>query len=176
MYDLASLEQAAKDYLLNRMTRYQPGLIRYLVRYTNDYHSAEDLSQETLFRAYNSLSTLDEPSNLKSWLYSIGFHIAVDWLRNRFALKRYSRTAQVKGGVEMLIEESSDSDWAREKAEVLWSLVRELPPIYREVFEERYRSFRPIALISRRIGVPEANVKVRLFRARRMLVKKTTIQ
>lgn len=176
MYDLAPLERAARDYLLRKMTGYQPGLIRYLMRYTNDYHTAEDLSQEALYRAYTSLPTLDEPSNLKSWLYSIGFHITVDWLRNRFARKRSSFTAPVKGCVDTLVSERGESEWAKEKADVLWSLVRELPPIYREVFEERYRSFRPIAQISRRIGVPEANVKVRLFRARRMLMKRTTIQ
>ena len=57
----------------------------------------------------------------------------------------------------------------RKKVADIWKRVQDLPPIYREVFELRYRNWRPLAEIAQKLGIPEGNVKIRLFRARRML-------
>ncbi|MHC4946600.1 MAG: RNA polymerase sigma factor [Planctomycetota bacterium] len=162
---------------LKIVIRHRGALVKYLYKRIKDYHLAEDLCQETLIRAYTALSTLEEPARIKSWLYSIAYHVSVDWLRNHSARKRSEMPSTdypyQEGGVpgidEILMEREEEAQRRRE-VERLWGMVRELPPIYREVFELRYRTWRPIAQISRRIGIPEGNVKVRLFRARRMLM------
>jgi len=170
-----------RDHYLKRMNAYRPRLIRYLSRHTRDYHTAEDLCQETMFRAYTSLSSLDSRGRLKSWLYSIAYHVAVDWMRSRSTRKRaftmMSRAIRDRddgSGVESALIDREERDRIKEEVRRLWGLVRELPPIYREVFEERYRNWHPIAQISKRMGIPEGNVKVRLFRARRMIMKRIT--
>jgi RNA polymerase sigma-70 factor (ECF subfamily) len=157
--------------------RYRETLVKYLYKRIKDYHLAEDLSQEALFRAYNALPTLEDPARIKSWLYSIAYHVSVDWMRNQSAKKRSEppcsdypcREGGAPGSDEILMEREERIGHKRE-VDRLWGMVRELPLMYREVFELRYRTWRPIAQISSRIGIPEGNVKVRLFRARRMLM------
>ena len=42
---------------------------------------AEDLTQETLLRAYNKLSTLEDPARLVPWLYRIATNVTHDRFR-----------------------------------------------------------------------------------------------
>ncbi|MBU0755584.1 MAG: RNA polymerase sigma factor, partial [Planctomycetes bacterium] len=145
---------------------------------TNDYHLAEDLCQETLFRAFNALGTLESPDRIQSWLYSIAYHVSVDWIRTYSTRKRSPRApdpadtrANIVSGTDELLIEREERVHQTRQVNKLWGKVRELPPIYKEIFELRYRRWRPIAHIAREIGLPEGNVKVRLFRARRLLMK-----
>ena len=171
------LEEAAgsEDYD-SILESYRRGLVDYISRRTRDYHTAEDLCQETLFRAYKARTTLESPGRFRNWLFSIAYHVTVDWIRHRYAGKR---SAPVKEKHRLALDAAPASDEAlilredrhriEQQIECLWSLVEDLPPIYREVFGLRYSNWRPIAQIAREIGIPEGNVKIRLFRARRML-------
>jgi RNA polymerase sigma-70 factor (ECF subfamily) len=155
---------------------YRGGLTEYISRRTCDHHAAEDLCQEALFRAYRARHTLESPRRVKGWIYSIAFHVTVDWIRHRCAGKRSihvlekNRQAPVAApGSDRNLILQEERERIRRQADCLWKLVKDLPPIYREVFELRYRTWRPIAQIAHEIGIPEGNVKIRLFRARRML-------
>lgn len=158
--------------------KYGPELTEYINRRIRDFHIAEDLCQEALLRAYKAMSTLESPGRIKSWLYSIAFHVTVDWLRNRAAgkrspssLDRRNNVPRAAPGIDEVVIDREERQMIRQQIEKVWRCVKELPPIYREAFELRYRRWRPIAQISQIVGTPEGNVKVRLFRARRMLAK-----
>ncbi len=151
-------------------------LVKYIYRRTRDYHVAEDLCQEAMYRACRSVSSLETPEKVKNWLFRIAYHVVVDWLRNRSAKKKvitYLESVhpdpECSPGIDVILMDLEEKEEAREKVKRLWALVQSLPPIYREVFELRYRKWRPIAKIAKRVNLPEGNVKVRLFRARRML-------
>lgn len=59
-----------------RVTRY----IRYLLRGEQE---AEDLTQETLLRAFQQQSNLRDPAAMEGWIYRIATHICLDRLRQR---------------------------------------------------------------------------------------------
>ncbi len=55
----------------------------YLYAKCNDYHLAEDLTQETFLRAYKHRKEFSEKNRLSSWLCEIAKNIYVDYIRKR---------------------------------------------------------------------------------------------
>jgi RNA polymerase sigma-70 factor (ECF subfamily) len=78
--------------------RYQVAIGRYLLRLVNDPALAEDLCQETFFRAYRAIFKTDDDLALKPWLYRIATNAAYSALRRRrplsTSLERLARHKQ----------------------------------------------------------------------------------
>lgn len=62
--------------------RYVNDLYRYLFSLTNDHYLAEDMVQETFFRAYLHLEN-NEIEVIKPWLFKVGYHVFIDYTRKR---------------------------------------------------------------------------------------------
>ena len=60
---------------------YKDGLIFYLVGFVKDIDTAEELAQETFVRLFVKKPRFSGKSQFKTWLYSVGRHIAYDYLR-----------------------------------------------------------------------------------------------
>ncbi len=80
--------------------RYQEPLINYIHATINDYHQAEDLSQETFLRVFKNASRYQPTASFKSWLYTIATNLCRNELRNRVRRKT--------GRFEELVEEGTD--------------------------------------------------------------------
>jgi RNA polymerase sigma-70 factor (ECF subfamily) len=65
--------------------RYQGAIGRYLLRLVGEAALAEDLCQETFFRAYRAIFEADDDLALKPWLYRIATNLAYSALRRRRA-------------------------------------------------------------------------------------------
>ena len=63
--------------------RHQNPLINYIHRFINDYHRAEDLSQETFLRVFKSANRYKPTASFKSWLYTIATNLCRNEVRNR---------------------------------------------------------------------------------------------
>jgi RNA polymerase sigma-70 factor (ECF subfamily) len=63
------------------MRLYSKSLFRYLYGLTNDYHLAEDLLQETFYKVYLHVSSINEVAQIKSWLYRIAYNTFIDHCR-----------------------------------------------------------------------------------------------
>ncbi len=55
----------------------------YILRMTASLHDTEDLVQDTWERANHKLATFREESSLKTWIFSIGSNLTIDYLRKR---------------------------------------------------------------------------------------------
>ena len=60
---------------------YKDGLILFLNGYVSNIFVAEELAEDTFFRLLVKKPRYSGKSSFKSWLYSIGRHVAVDHLR-----------------------------------------------------------------------------------------------
>ncbi len=80
--------------------RYQNPLINYIHRSIDDYHRAEDLSQETFLRVFKSASRYEPTASFKSWLYTIATNLCRNEIRNRSRRNTYY--------LEDLVEEGED--------------------------------------------------------------------
>src|SRR5206468_3413431 len=59
------------------MRRYQVPLMRFLVRRFPSRRDAEDILQDTFLKAWQSLHLYDKAYTFRTWLYTIGYRLAV---------------------------------------------------------------------------------------------------
>jgi RNA polymerase sigma-70 factor (ECF subfamily) len=76
--------------------RYQSGLRNFLRRLTkNDYGRADDLAQETFFKAYRSIHTYKGTAAFSSWLYRIAYNSFLNDERGRFPETEFDESQQL---------------------------------------------------------------------------------
>lgn len=73
---------AGDDSALGDIVReYKDGLTIYLNSFTNNIHDAEELMEETFFKLAYKKPKYSGKSSFKTWLFSIGRNLAIDYLR-----------------------------------------------------------------------------------------------
>ena len=63
--------------------KYQKPVHALAWRKLGDFHTAEEITQDTFLKAYQKLATLKEPQRFSSWLYVIAARLCVAWLRKK---------------------------------------------------------------------------------------------
>jgi RNA polymerase sigma-70 factor (ECF subfamily) len=140
---------------------YGKDLQRYALWLSGDRHTAEDLVQDTLLRAWRSLDRLHNPKAAKGWLMTI--------LRRENA-RRFERYQPPESTVpaEDLGDRREDYDTSTE-AFVLRRALGALPADYREPLLLQVLHGYSQREIAERLGLTSAAVGTRLFRARQKL-------
>ncbi len=62
---------------------YAPRVYGLLVRLVGRPDVAEDLTQETLLRAFRGLNTYRPQGKFQAWIFRIAVNLARDWIRRR---------------------------------------------------------------------------------------------
>ena len=145
--------------------RHQKEVYRWTVRIVRDSGIAEDLTVETFWRIYRARTRFDPVAgNFRAWARRIATNAALDHLRH------------TRKGTELSedLPEATGSDPAV-RGELRGHLRRaflELPAKYRVVATLALIEEEPYHEIADAVGISVALVKVRVFRAVRMLRKK----
>ena len=71
----SSIVEVYNDYYLD--------VFRFLVCFTGNQNDAEDLTQEVFIRLLKNLNHFKSEYNLKTWIFSIAKHVAVDHYRKK---------------------------------------------------------------------------------------------
>ncbi|WP_322937577.1 sigma-70 family RNA polymerase sigma factor [Nocardioides bizhenqiangii] len=130
----------------------------------NDRAHAEDVTQETLLRAWRNARVLEESrGSVRSWLFTVARNIVIDEWRTKRSRKEIPTDdlAELSGA-----EDRTDQlllSWV--VAEALTQLSRE----HRAVLLECYYRGQSVAEAARRLGIPEGTVKSRTHYALRAL-------
>ena len=136
-----------------------------VLRAVRDPGIAEDLSQETLIRAYRRLDSLQDPGSCEGWVCRIAVNLVRDHAR-KAARER-------KGLLSLSPREATRPDDGPSPDPALHALilaaVDALPEHHRRVFEMWEMQGMGHAQIARALGVPEGTVWSRLSFARRAL-------
>jgi RNA polymerase sigma-70 factor (ECF subfamily) len=136
----------------------------YCLRLTgHDRARAEDVTQETLLRAWRHTSVLDGPRPaVRSWLFTVARNIVIDEWRTKRAQREFAVAEVPDEGT------ADDTDQLLLSWVVAEALTR-LSPEHRAVLLECYYRGRPVAEAAKRLGVPEGTVKSRTHYALRAL-------
>lgn len=139
------------------------GLISFALALARDRAAAEDLVQETYVRALRAVRHPDEPSAIRSWLFTI--------LHNVWRNERRRRAPEPLEGLSGRLEPRQDADTGdildlASESERLGRAVDTLPDAYREAMMLRYGGGFSYHEIADMLRCPAGTVMSRLSRAR----------
>jgi RNA polymerase sigma-70 factor (ECF subfamily) len=141
--------------------QYRSGIYAFIRRKGFAAEEADDLTQETLIRAYLHLSGF-RGASLDAWLYRIAANVSVDYLRKR-------RLSTVPLENVSLAETGEDEPGARlyrdeRRARVL-SVIHQLPECHQRILQLRYFEDCSLAEIAGVMNCTPLAAKLRVFRA-----------
>ena len=143
---------------------HQKEVYAWIVRIVGDHGITEDLTVETFWRIYRSRSRFDTAGNFRAWARRIATNAALDHLRHS---RRETELPEDLAGPA-----AADPAVRREARERIRKAFQALPPKYRLVATLALIEEEPYNNIAEAAGMSVALVKVRVFRAVRMLRKK----
>ena len=149
-------------------------------RITLDRALAEDCVQEALVKAIKAIGGFEGRSGLKSWLHRIVVNQALMKLRTRNRLSEDpiddllpafdENACRIEGPWKQIAQPDELVEQASTRT-LVHSKIGELPDSYRIVLQLRDIEEMTTQEVAEALGISEANVKVRLHRARSALKK-----
>ena len=145
----------------------QTTVYRWILRIVRDKGTAEDLTVETFWRIYRAHARFDPARGFEPWARQIATHVALDWLRAR------KPESEITPAVEATLTAAGGSDPGVQEeirtktAEAFTRLPAKLrAAAVLAVVEEQ-----PHKVIAGSLGISVTAVKLRVFRALRLLRK-----
>ena len=148
-------------------TTFKTRLHHSLFKVLRNYHETEDIVQQAFLRAWEKIDTFKGNSNFYTWLYRIGFNLAITKINS-------SREVQLDESFESTLSSSSNTEDTLENKELyvtVKNLLDEIPEEQRTAYvlcEVDTKNYEEIAQIT---GVPVGTVRSRIFRARQYLME-----
>ncbi|MDE0634959.1 MAG: sigma-70 family RNA polymerase sigma factor [Candidatus Poribacteria bacterium] len=155
--------------------KYQKQVHALAWRKIGDFHTAEDITQDTFLKAYQRLHTLKEPHRFAGWLYVIASRRCLAWFRK----KRLQKQVLENIGTPVTNRDAYSRHVAEEQAktideaqqEVVKKLLETLKESDRIVITLHYFGEMTCEEMSEFLGVSANTIKSRLRRARNRLKK-----
>lgn len=151
-------------------------LFSFVWRLVRNQHDAEDLCQEAFLRAFDSLDKFNEEYRFSTWLFTIGYRLALNCIRRRrHAGKSLDLTnipADDRSNGQDVSDHLAASEQARQIKEVIWQEVDRLSLLQRATLQLFYREGWSCQQIAQNLGIPVSTVKSHMHRARANLRKR----
>ncbi len=163
-------QQSAFNYLLDVFWNNVYG---FQLKRVGNEHDAEDITIETFSKAFDKISTFDEKYKFGTWLISISKNIQIDKNRRKKASIRARTTDAPHEQVKRIPDQTpspEDKLITEQNLAELLQFIKQLKPHYQEIINLRYFQEMSYNEISKALDEPLSNVKVRLLRARNLLL------
>ncbi len=160
-------DESAFGFLVDK---YKGSVHALAYRKLGDFHTAEEITQDTFLKAYQKLSTLKDPARFPGWLYVIAARCCISWLRrNRVQVESFDTVKR-----EMSAQSWTKYADARLREEV-HNALESLPESERTVLTLYYMAGMTCEEIGRFIGTSCGAIRDRLYRARIRLKEELTM-
>lgn len=162
-------QQSAFNFLLNL---YWSDIYKYLLKRTTNENEAEDIAIQTFSKGFDKIDLFDENYTFKTWLITIAKNLHVDLVRKKKNSKSIDTTYEQDEKMHQVMDENPSPEDKLIKEQNLAKLLRDikkLKPKYQEVIQLRFFQEMSYKEISTQIDEPISNVKVKLFRAKKLL-------
>ena len=144
----------------------QPFVYRYLVKLTQDAALAEELTQETFFRAYMNYSGLRDKDKASVWLCQIAKNAYFTWYNEQ---KKRGTLPENADGDAQSLEEAFER---RELSGKALACLHALEEPYKEVFMLSVFGGFSLKDVSAIFGKSESWARVTFYRARQKLMER----
>jgi RNA polymerase sigma-70 factor (ECF subfamily) len=151
--------------------QYEKLVFTVLNRMLKNKEDVEDLCQEVFIKVYENLKTFRFQSKLSTWIVSIAYHLAINFLKknSKEAFLDYPKNMDnfyfTKENPEALTVKGNISEYVNQ-------LIEQLPVQYKTVITLYHINEFSYQEIEEITGMPEGTVKGYLFRARKLLKEK----
>tara|TARA_Y100000768_G_scaffold368209_1_gene331954 strand:- start:241 stop:798 length:558 start_codon:yes stop_codon:yes gene_type:complete len=153
--------------------KYQVRIINLCIKYTKNYHDAEEVAQESFIRAYKSLPNFRFDSKFYSWLHRIAVNCSLNYINSKEKTKEKETITENIGLNDTRASEDNPDDYYD---------LEELSNKMNKVFESLSSDLKDIVImsdieglsyeeISHKINIPIGTVRSRLHRARDLMVR-----
>jgi RNA polymerase sigma-70 factor (ECF subfamily) len=156
--------------------RYGRVLRQRIYRIVRNYHDAEDITQESLMKAYTHLAGFRRQCSFQTWLTRIAVNSSLMHLRKRTLRSHASIDLPTTEGERFRSREIPDpspnpeQDYdAHQTRLMLTRAVQKLPPNFRQVLEHYHQDETNLIDVANAVGITVAAAKSRLLRARKLL-------
>ena len=160
-------DESAFGFLVDK---YKGSVHALAYRKLGDFHTAEEITQDTFLKAYQKLSTLKDPGRFPGWLYVIAARCCISWFRqNRVQTE----------SLDSVKREMDTQSWLKytdaRLREEIHDALESLPESERTVLTLYYMAGMTCEEIGRFIGTSCGAIRDRLYRARMHLKEELTM-
>ena len=142
---------------------YYPSVYRYMLSVSKNEHTAEEIAQETFFKALKNIEKYDPQQNMLTWLCTIAKNT---WFSS---LKRSSRQSEIPENLTSTDSDIIDTIIDSEDSMEILRVLHGLPEPYKEVFTLRVLGSFSFAKIGDVFHKGESWARVTFFRAKQMI-------
>ena len=135
-------------------------LRRFVSKRVSDRHEAEDIVQDVLVRAHESMHKLESADHLSAWLTRIATNRIIDHYRSRRPVEELP---------DELVATPPEDDPVVTLAPCLPAMVERLPETYRDAVRLSELEQLPQREVARRLGLSLSGAKSRVQRGRVLL-------
>ncbi|MDD2590086.1 MAG: RNA polymerase sigma factor [Fermentimonas sp.] len=145
---------------------YQDMAITIAYRICGNMQDAEDVVQESYVKAYKNLHSFRSESKFSTWLYRIVYNTAVTQTKSQMWLS--TRETEVENAVHIGSNTLEVKIEDVERNEMVADILQKIPKGDALLLTLYYMEDNPVKEIAKITGLNESNVKVKLFRARKL--------
>jgi RNA polymerase sigma factor (sigma-70 family) len=155
----------------NRVLEMQKSLKPFALKLTRDMEDAEDLLQETMFRAFSNEDKFENGTNLKAWLFTIMKNIFINNYRKKVKRNTLIDTTDnlyfINSGSVETVNDGEQSFVMKD----IQTAILNIPNEFRVPFMMHFRGYK-YHEIAEKLNLPLGTVKSRIFFARKALKEK----
>lgn len=157
----------AEEYAYFLDTYGQP-VFSLIVRMVNSEEDAEELTQDTLMKAFEHLSSFNEKSSFSTWIYRIAYNTALSFLRKKNVEQTVIDDNQWNRISDTQIDDALNNE-SEEQIEKLQQALTKLTAEERALVTLFYEEEHSIQELAQILNLNEGNIKVKLHRLRKKL-------
>ena len=161
------------------VNRYKKAVHTLVWRKIEDFHIAEELTQDVFLKAYQKLGSLKKPQSFASWLYVSASRSCLAWQRKkRLPTIPFDETKSIQHqetAYSQYVVEEKQRIYEETQRDVVKQLLAKLPESERTVITLHYFSDMSSFEIGAFLGVSANTIRSRLRRAQKRLQKEETM-
>jgi len=138
---------------------------------TKNREEAEEISQDTFIKAYKNLEKFKGDSKFSTWLYRIAYHTGLDNIKKNKNSNTTFEINEVTFNQIQSVETILQGIERKERAKIMDVCLQKLPDEERSIIWMFYYDELSLKEIIEVTKLSQANVKVKLHRARKRLLK-----
>lgn len=164
-------DQVAFTFLLDK---YWNEVYSFMLQRTENETDAEDITIETFSKAFDKIATYNPEFQFNTWLIAIAKNVHIDLLRKKKSSLFIDITDEeddIAYAVADTSPSAEDKLITEQNLSRLLQFIKELKPAYQEVIQMRYFQEMSYQEIADELNEPLNNVKIKLLRAKKLLLE-----